>query len=260
MNYKISEKKIYTTVQYDIFKQLKGNRTVKNGRVVKAMESIQKHGWLDEPILVNENLEIIDGQGRLEALRRLGMPVEFIIQKGIGKSECQALNHYQKNWTTMDYVECYVADNNGNYIWLKNMLRTYTALTKSVIFSVCVSGGRNSSIGSADFFKVIEEGRLNVSNEGRKRAEEALIYLSRFVDTAKHLGGRKDKFYTALMFLYLLDGIDNERLCSVINNARYDGMVSSATPEGYLQQFEIQYNKNLQKSKRIDMMHEYKIA
>ena len=62
------------------------------------------------------------------------------------------------------------------------------------------------------------------------------------------------------MFLYLLDVIDNERLCKVVNNARYDKMVASGTVEGYLQQFEDIYNKSLAKKNRVDVMHEFKIA
>lgn len=258
--YKESAKKIYVTNDYDMFKQLEGNRPVKNGRVIKAIESIQEFGWLTDPILVNENFEVIDGQGRLEALRRLEMPVEFIIENGIGIKACQGLNRYQKNWSTMDYIDSYIADGNENYIWLKEMLREYKGLTNTVIFSVATSGGASSSMGAADHFKALEGGGLVVSETDRKKTDSALFYLSRFVDTASHLGGRKDKFYSAVMFLYLLEGIDIERLCTVINNARYDGMVSSSTVEGYLQQFEKLYNKGLVKAKRVDMMHEYKIA
>ena len=258
--YKESKKKIYVTTDYNVFKELEGNRPVKNGRAFKAMESIQQYGWLTNPILVNENMEVIDGQGRLEALRRLEMPVEFVIQNGIGIKECQGLNRYQKNWSTMDYIDSYIADGNDNYIWLKKMIHNYKGLTNSVVYSVATSGGSSSSIGATDHFKLLESGSMRVSESGRKKADDALFYLSRFIDTASHLGGRKDKFYSAIMFLYLLDGVDDERLCTVVNNSRYDGMVSSSTVEGYLQQFEILYNKGLTKAKRVDVMHEYKIA
>lgn len=215
---------------------------------------------MTSPILVNEKFEVIDGQGRLEALKRLEMPVEFIIEEGIGIKECQGLNHYQKNWSTMDYINSHVAAGNQNYIWLKSMLVKYKGMPNTVIFSVATSGGRSSSMGAAEHFKAIESGAMTVCDADKERADDALFYLSRFVDTASYLGGRKDKFYSAVMFLYLLNVVDRERLVTVINNARYDGMVSSSTVEGYLQQFELIYNKGLMKARRIDMMHEYKIA
>lgn len=258
--YEESKKKIYITSDYSMFKQLQGNRPVKNARVINTMDSIQKLGWLTEPILINEKFEVIDGQGRLEALKRLEMPVEFIIEKNIGVTECQWLNRYQKNWSTMDYINSYIADGNENYVWLKSLLKQYKGLTNSVIFSVATSRGTSCSIGASDHFKTLENGSLSVTPKQRSVVDNALFYLSRFIDTASFLGGRKDKFYSAVMFLYLLDGIDKDRLCSSINNARYDGMVSSSTVEGYLQQFENIYNKGLAKKNRIDMMHEYKIA
>jgi AraC-like DNA-binding protein len=106
----------------------------------------------------------------------------------------------------MDFIDSYVADGNDNYIWLKAMLKQYKRLTSSVVFSLAVSGGRGSAIGASDYFKTLESGDLKVSTEERKSADDALFYLSRFVDTATYLGGRKDKLYSAIMFMYLLDG------------------------------------------------------
>ena len=260
MEYEESKEKIYTTTDYEGFIFTDWNRNVSNARVVKMIESIKNVGWLPEPVLVNENFEVIDGQSRVKALEKLNMPVRFCIKKGVGRKECQALNLFQKNWSTMDFVESYIADNNDNYIWLKLMLKQYKDLTNSVVFSVAVTGGSEAAIGASDIFKTLESGTLKVSNAGRERADKALFYLSRFVDTAAYLGGRKDKLYSAVMFMYLLDGVDPERLCKVINNARYDGLVSSSTVEGYLLQFEGLYNKGLAKTKKIDFVHEYKVA
>lgn len=260
MKYKESGRKIYTTTDYDAFIFPDWNRDVSGARVVKMVESIQTVGWLPEPVLVNENFEVIDGQSRVKALQKLGMPIEFCIVKGIGRKECQNLNRFQKNWSAMNYIDSYASDGNGNYVWLKQMLKKYKTITNNTVFSVAASGGTDASIGSAEHYKILQGGLLNISEEGRKKAEDAMFYLTRFADTAAYLGGRKDKFYSAIMFLYLFDSVNNERLCAVINNARYDGIVSSSTVEGFLQQFEILYNKGIAKAKRVDIMHEYKVA
>ena len=60
MKYKVSEKKIYTTTDYSIFIFTDWNRDVSNSRVVKMVESITKVGWLPQPVLVNEKMEIIE--------------------------------------------------------------------------------------------------------------------------------------------------------------------------------------------------------
>ena len=66
MAIKISDKVIYETTDYDMFKQLLGNRDPRQEKAV--IDSINKVGYLFDPILCNENYEIIDGQNRLEAV------------------------------------------------------------------------------------------------------------------------------------------------------------------------------------------------
>ena len=79
---------VYTTTDYGIFKRLVGNRDIPESRISKIVESIQTIGWVHNPIIVNERMEVIDGQGRLTALQRLKMPVEYIVAEGAGNKEC----------------------------------------------------------------------------------------------------------------------------------------------------------------------------
>lgn len=92
MNYNEAEYKVYTTSDYSIFAHLKENRDVKEQRVKKIRKSIDSVGYIRNPIIVNEKMEIIDGQGRFEVLKEKGYPVEFIIDEGIGVDECRAMN------------------------------------------------------------------------------------------------------------------------------------------------------------------------
>ena len=259
MKYAESEEKIYTTTDYEGFVFTDWNRDVSNARTVKMVEAIESTGWLPEPVLVNEKFEVIDGQSRVKALERLNMPVEFCIKPGIGRKECQILNLFQKNWNTMDYINSYIADKNQDYIWLKQMIIKYAALSSGVVLAGCVSKGacvHNNGIIS----EVVSEGKFRIKEREKWHVEGLLFFLSRFVDTIKYLGGRKDTFFTALAFIYNLKEIDNDRVTKVINDAKYDSLVNSATTEGWLTQIEELYNKNLIKTKKVDIIHEYKIA
>ena len=60
---------VYRTEDLSIFKTLKGNREVKENRKQTLIESIDKHGYITNPIIVNERFEVIDGQGRLAACK-----------------------------------------------------------------------------------------------------------------------------------------------------------------------------------------------
>jgi len=99
--------KIYKTFDYDKFKLMKGNRTVKNFQVNKLKASYKK-GQIPVPLIVNQLYEIIDGQHRLEAIRQLKLPVPYTIIERLGIKEVQRLNTQHKNWVTNDYLECYV--------------------------------------------------------------------------------------------------------------------------------------------------------
>lgn len=259
MKFKVSDRKIYTTTDYDAFIFTDWNRDISNGRVVKMIESIQKVGWLHQPILVNEKYEVIDGQSRVKALQKLGMPVEFIIVNGMGRKECQMLNLFQKNWTMKNYIDSYIADGNENYIWLRDMIVKYKALTSVIVMSIATGKGMCRYMGGQQNH-IIAEGRLSLTPEEKKYAENTMFYLSRFAETGHYLGGRKDTFYSALIFMYNLEGIDRERLCKVVNDARYDGIVASSTVEGWLHQLENLYNKNLRRGSKVDVIHAFKVA
>ena len=62
---------VYVTKDYSIFRRLVGNRDIPESRISKIVESIQTIGWIHNPIIVNEKMEVIDGQGRLTELQRL---------------------------------------------------------------------------------------------------------------------------------------------------------------------------------------------
>lgn len=257
--YTETKKKIYTTTDYEAFKFLDGNRDVKNSRVIKAMESIEEYGWLTQPILVNEKLEVIDGQGRLEALRRLGMPVEFVIDEGIGINECKALNVYQKNWNISDYINAYASSGDESYQWIKKQLKSFSSLPKATIFNVSIGMSAGKCLMCGDGGKIMKRGEFSISHKNAEKVEDTLFYLSRFVETAKMVRGRTDVFYSAIYFISNIDGVDRERLAKTINNARYE-IVSAGTIEAYLTMMESFYNKGLKKEHKVDFMHEYKIA
>ena len=83
---------VMVTDEYDLFKTLEGNRRVLDLRARRIIRSIEKVGYVINPIIVNEKYEVIDGQGRLEALKRLNLPVYYIMIEGIGIEECRTLN------------------------------------------------------------------------------------------------------------------------------------------------------------------------
>ena len=103
---------IKETTRYDSFKKLSGNRGINSKNLNQLIDSIKQHNHLPlHPIIVNTEMFVIDGQHRLEAAKKLNVPVHYIIS---GETEEKALyNHLisvnvnQKKWSLEDFFHLY---------------------------------------------------------------------------------------------------------------------------------------------------------
>ncbi len=94
---------IESTINYDKFKTLVGNRGVIQANVKKLIASMS-NSQLASISIVNSRDEIIDGQHRYEACKALGLPFYYITMPDYGIEEVHVLNSNMKNWTNEDYV------------------------------------------------------------------------------------------------------------------------------------------------------------
>tara|TARA_B100001093_G_C26715022_1_gene965247 strand:+ start:387 stop:1115 length:729 start_codon:yes stop_codon:yes gene_type:complete len=106
------EFRVGVTKDYNMFEFLDTNRQP-NTRIIKKLEkSIKEHG-VQIPIIVNDKKQIVDGQHRFWALRKLGYQVPYIIsytwKEDIHTIEINNTGH---RWTSMDYAN-YAAES-GN--------------------------------------------------------------------------------------------------------------------------------------------------
>lgn len=83
---------IHETTDYKAFHILPGGRVPTEKRIDKLVASIKKVGFIPAPVIVNENMGIIDGACRVAACERLALPVYYIIQEAAGIGESIALN------------------------------------------------------------------------------------------------------------------------------------------------------------------------
>src|SRR5574344_417566 len=71
--------RIYRSSDLSIFKLCDKNRSINQGHVKKLVKSMKVHGFLPDPIRVSDDYIVIDGQHRLEAARKVGIPVLYFI-------------------------------------------------------------------------------------------------------------------------------------------------------------------------------------
>ena len=79
---KNTDVKVKVTDEYNIFTFAEGNRAINPAQVKNLIKSIENIGLIPTPIVVNEKMQILDGQHRVEACRQLKMPVYYIVVPG----------------------------------------------------------------------------------------------------------------------------------------------------------------------------------
>lgn len=196
-------KEINNTKNYKQFKKLMGNRKVDENRINKIIKSIRKVGYITSPIIVNEKMEVIDGQGRLEALERLHMPVEYIVEPGIGINECISMNVHQTNWTLMDYIVSFASRGMESYIKILKLKQEYPEFTIHAIGTSLFGIGKLSGAQ-------INKGDLEISDELYETAKSRLKYCRQFNDVIMKMSVNKECLRQTILFLTMIDEVDKD--------------------------------------------------
>lgn len=243
---------VYTTTNYEQFNRLKGNRDVTNKRVAIIKESIAQVGYISNPIIVNENHEVIDGQGRLEALRQLGLPVEYRIVAGLGINDCRAMNLKPTCWSISDFVKSYAEYGNESYIRFKDIADRY-GFGYTLVYSLA----KDNVYGGKSVQGDLREGTFVLSAKDAEKLESICAYLFDFKDVQKKIGGRKDLFFGAIGWIALQEGTDKERLrISIIQQA--NTISPAAQTEPTLKELSDVYNKGYSQKNRRYFDYEWK--
>lgn len=214
---KYQDNKIYMTKDPSIFKNLTGNRDTTHWKTV--YNSIKKNGYLLNPIMVNENFEIIDGQGRTLALKELGLPHYYYIVPGTKIDECRILNANQKNWSVKDYIESYAqAGGSIDYVWLKKAIKDYAALGLDIQTIVTVLRGGGINVKNA--FDEIRTGKYKI-----KDYSEGIKTLDYFSTIRPYLtgerGGGSSRLFLIIYSLLKYGLVDEKRLAAQIEKYPY---------------------------------------
>lgn len=108
---------IKKTMDYGMFRAMETNRPLRPGYVKALAQSIKECDMTpSNPIIVDEENYIIDGQHRLEACKMLGFPVYYVTISGIDRNEAMVhLNKQQKAWKQEEFLTFYAVTKQGCY-------------------------------------------------------------------------------------------------------------------------------------------------
>lgn len=244
-----SDLMIQVTADYSQFKLMNGNRAISGKRVKKIEDSIRLVGFVPAPIVVNEKMEIIDGQGRFMALKKLGMPIYYIVVPGTGLQECIAMNISNTNWKLIDYIKSFADYGDINYIRLSKLIDDHSGIGIDNILTAATGHIDNKSKG-------LKEGTFKLSEADCIHADEVLNYLDRFIPIFKQRKIRNSpKLLNALCFTYEIQSIDNERMYKALNDY-YLMLGGYSSTEQALESLTNVYNYRLRN--KVFIIDEYK--
>lgn len=133
-----------TTTNYKIFKRLKGNRAVDDNAVKALSVSVAQKNLLSQiPIIVNEKMEVIDGQHRLELAKKLKIPIFYIVIDGASYEDVVRLNRFVRPWKFNDYLESYCELGYKNYQVVKDFINKYNLSPHNAVALLMIGEGRD---------------------------------------------------------------------------------------------------------------------
>lgn len=114
------------TKNYNRFSLASTNREVNEAHVRDLVSSISEANLLPHnPIVVNAKYEVIDGQHRLEAAKRLGLEIFYTVAPKSSIKHTRLINRTNRPWNLRNYLESYAKEGKTDYIALLDFCDTY---------------------------------------------------------------------------------------------------------------------------------------
>ena len=222
---------VYQTKDYDAFNFFDGNRTVIPRHLADLILSY-KDEQLIVPIIVNEKMQIIDGQHRFHAAKTEGKPVYFIICEGYGIKQIQMINSNMKNWSIEDFVDFYCGEGHEPYIIYRDF-RIKHGLGHQETLALLLNSTQN-------FSKLFLDGNLKINDKDIPVAEDMAIKINAFQEYYK--GYRRKGFVFAIIKLMKeVSGYDHDEMIIKMSKQTMK-MRDCASVTQYLQMLEPIYN------------------
>lgn len=228
-----------STKDYSIFKDCSSNREVDQKHVNKLVKAIEKRNLLHvNPIVINKDFWVIDGQHRLAAAKILGVEV-YYIQENINRKDISMLNSNQKNWNAMDYINFYTIEKVDSFKQLSHLINSYPEMAVSALLTLSNSEGRRDIIQLKDgYLDVLAIHHAETVCEFCKILKEKFGYDFVF----------DSRFPLALGEALKADNFKFEILIDKIaGNPR--SFVNCHTKKQYLEMIEEIYNRSMSKNK-----------
>ena len=230
------------TTDYGIFRSITSNREVDEAHVKRLMESIQRENLLHlRPLDVTEDFGVVDGQHRLEAAERLGLPIYYQLGQ-LTQRHISVLNSVSKHWNTLDYLNFFTIEGYDEYKKVSHFVGQHPKI--GISSTLCLLS--ESSRGNLPGFRA---GEFKVTRtEG---AEQVATYLDSLAAQYPHFKfAYSDTFVKAVDMLVRTGRYEHERMLRKIDQ-QPRSLVRCPSVTEYVKLFEELYNYNAAPAQRV---------
>lgn len=134
---------VKSTTNYGMFNFSPLNRPVDPRHLAKLVSAIREKNLLrDNPIAVDRNGFVVDGQHRLKAAEQLGVPIYYQITVDMTIDDAAKINGPVKRWTQQDRLSVNLKAGNHEYFKLQEFCSRYPWLSLSVAIDLTYYGDR----------------------------------------------------------------------------------------------------------------------
>jgi len=190
---------VFKTNDYSIFKLSKFNRNVifRKEMLEQAVE-----GFIS-PIVVNEEMIVIDGQNRLLHAKEAKVPIEYIIKEGLDENDIVRMNTIQKPWSLENYIEAFANQGLEQYELLIDLINQRLSSVTNII-----QIGNNGTSNTKSLNERVKKGEYKFYNYGK--TVEFLHYYQTFREETKTR--KLARVETALFAMFRVKKVDMQRV------------------------------------------------
>ena len=233
---------IYSMYNYGKFKKLSNNRSVTENRLGKLIASFSTREVIN-PIVVNKNMEIIDGQHRFDVKRRLNRPIYYIVDPEATIDDCRRMNKYNEPWSLSTFVESYAKSGNDNYVRLLGACNA----TKFSPGRVLRLANKAKSNYKKTAKNPVEDGDLIFTFDDAKTVLKVKTLADEISEALLTKERKNDAFYTAVKVMTEFEGYNHEWFLKNCKKERSKYTQMSGL-ENQLAEFSRIYNRNIKKA------------
>lgn len=253
----VNTKKIFRQDDLSVFKLSEFNRDISDHHLRNLKMSIAKKNRLsDHPILVTNDMTVIDGQHRLEAAKALGVPVWYTFSDDTTWGDLGELNALSKKWTSTDYLNYWCTEGKEHYLKLFHFWNQNQFLPIIIAARLCAGlspektlGGNPTNRSSASQYGF----RMGTYKTTAKGLRDAPAFAAQLKDFERYYDGWKRVAFIKTFYLIAFDDrYDHQRMMHQLETyGMAVKIIHALNVDDYLMQLSNAYNYNRKGVNRV---------